>query len=123
MSEIIFKKKNSRHEILNYLYFGPNFVFGGTALRSFSYFFFPFFVVGQSHFSSAPPPTHTHTHTHTQREKHTHTHTHTHTHNKKASYGPGYMEVYPHLRLTHENVRKYVGIPICLTITSTYWFP
>ena len=32
----IFKKKNSKDEILNHLYFGPNFVFWGTALGCFS---------------------------------------------------------------------------------------
>ena len=36
----IFEKNNSKDEILNHLYFGPNFVFLGTVLRCFSQRFF-----------------------------------------------------------------------------------
>ena len=35
-----FQKKNSKYDILNHLYFGPNFVFLGTALGRFSQCFF-----------------------------------------------------------------------------------
>ena len=41
-TKIIFskkKKKNSKYEILNQLYFGPNFDFQGTALGHFSRIF------------------------------------------------------------------------------------
>ena len=65
-----FQKKNSKYDILNHLYFGPNFVLG-TALRRFSQcIFFLFFVIDQpwwpTFLPSPPlPPYH-----------------------KKASYGP-----------------------------------
>ena len=43
-----FQKRNYKYEIFNHLYFGPNFVFWGTALGRFSQcVFFKFFVVGQ----------------------------------------------------------------------------
>ena len=35
MPEIIFSKQNYKYEILNHLYFGPSFLFGGTAIRRF----------------------------------------------------------------------------------------
>ena len=35
-----FQKKNYKYDILNHLYFGPSFVFWGTALRRFSQCFF-----------------------------------------------------------------------------------
>ena len=49
MREIIFskndcfQKKTSKHDILNNIYFGPNFVIFGTALRCFSQCFFLIF--------------------------------------------------------------------------------
>ena len=55
-----FQKKTSKHEILNHLYFGPNFVILGTALRCFSQSFLGFFLplvnYGGRHFYSGPPP-------------------------------------------------------------------
>ena len=54
-----FQKKNCKYEILNHLYFGPSFVFWGTALGRFSQsFFFSFSSLvnyGDRHFHSAPP--------------------------------------------------------------------
>ena len=54
-----FQKKTSKHEILNHLYFGPNFVILGTALRWFSQcFFWGVFAMGQlwwSTFLLRPP--------------------------------------------------------------------
>ena len=38
-----FQKSNFKYEILNHLYFGPNFFFWGTALGHFSQCFFCFF--------------------------------------------------------------------------------
>ena len=38
-----FQKKNCKYEILNHLYFGPSFVFWGTALGRFSQWFFLIF--------------------------------------------------------------------------------
>ena len=64
------QKTNTKDEILNHSYFGPNFVFGGTALARFSQYFFFFFQFspstnhGGQHFYWAPHP-----------------------HHKKASYG------------------------------------
>ena len=54
------RKKNYKYEILNHLYFGPSFVFWGTALGRFTQcFFFNFSSLvshGDRHFHSAPPP-------------------------------------------------------------------
>ena len=56
-----FQKKNSKCEILNHFYFGPNFVFLETALGRFSQCFFKDFSSsanhGGRHFYSVPPPT------------------------------------------------------------------
>ena len=53
-----FQKKNSKYDILNHLYFGPNFVLG-TALRRFSQCIFFYFSSstnhGGRHFYPAPP--------------------------------------------------------------------
>ena len=62
-----FKKQNSKCEILNHLYCGSSFIFGGTALRCFSLHFFLIFcrrwtIVGdiftQPPSPPAPPPPH-----------------------------------------------------------------
>ena len=42
-SKTYFQKKNDKYEILNHLYFGPNFVFWGIALGRFSQCFFLIF--------------------------------------------------------------------------------
>ena len=46
-------KKNSRYEILNHLYFGPNFFFSGTALGLFSRCFSSSVNHGSQNFYSA----------------------------------------------------------------------
>ena len=55
-----FQKKNYKYDILNHLYFGPSFVFQGTALRRFSQCFFlncsSLVNHGDRHFHSFPPP-------------------------------------------------------------------
>ena len=60
MPKIMFQKKNSKHEILNHLYFGPKFKvqsFFGTSLGRFSQCFFFYFLLSASlggrHFYSA----------------------------------------------------------------------
>ena len=62
-----FQKKNCKYEILNHLYFGPSFVFWGTALGRFSQSFFflfrPWSTMVTDIFTQHP-------------------------HDKKASYGP-----------------------------------
>ena len=55
-----FKKQNSKCENLNHLYFGSSFIFGGTALRCFSLYFFLIFcrrltIVGDI-FTQPPSP-------------------------------------------------------------------
>ena len=58
---IIFSKKNSKYEIFNHLYFGPNFVFWWTALGRFIQFFFGISLSanhGGHYFYSALPPHH-----------------------------------------------------------------
>ena len=56
----IFKKKSYKYQILNHLYFGPSFVFRGTALGRFSQCFFFNFLPSVNHgfrrFYSTPPP-------------------------------------------------------------------
>ena len=56
----IFIKKNYEYEILNHLYFGPNFVFWRIALGRFSQCFFfnlsPSTNYGGQNFYSAHPP-------------------------------------------------------------------
>ena len=58
--EIIFSKKSYKYQILNHLYFGPSFVFRGTALGRFSQCFFFNFLPSVNHgfrrFYSTPPP-------------------------------------------------------------------
>ena len=72
--KIFFQKNNFKYEILNHLYFGPNFFFGETALGRFSQVFFFNFLTsvrhGDRHFYSAAPPPPL-------------------PHHKKAFYGPG----------------------------------
>ena len=67
MPENFFSKNNIRYEILNHLYFGPNFFFRRTALGGFSQcFFFSFLILARyvgRHFYAAR-------------------------HHQKASYGP-----------------------------------
>ena len=58
-----FKKQNSKCEILNHLYFGSSFIFGGTALRCFSLYFFKIFyrrltIVGDIFTQPPSPPSH-----------------------------------------------------------------
>ena len=70
--EIIFSKKKSyKYQILNHLYFGPSFVFRGTALGRFSQCFFLIFCRRSTMVSDVfiQPPHHHH-------------------HHKKASYSP-----------------------------------
>ena len=74
MLEILFSKNNCKYEILNHLYFGPNFVFWRTALGCFSQCFSLMFRCRLTMVTMGP---HTHTHTHT------HTHHHHHHHKKK----------------------------------------
>ena len=66
-------KKKYKYEILNHLYFGPGFVFWGTALERFSQCFFlifrPWSTMVTEIFTQPPPPPPPH--------------------HKKASYGPG----------------------------------
>ena len=67
----IFKKKGYKYQILNHLYFGPSFVFRGTALGRFSQCFFLIFCRRSTMVSDVfiQPPHHHH-------------------HHKKASYSP-----------------------------------
>ena len=57
-SKTYFQKKNYKYEILNHLYFGPNFVFWGIVLGRFSQCFFFNFSSSANHgarnFYSAP---------------------------------------------------------------------
>ena len=50
-----FQNNDFKYEILNHLYFGPNFIFGGTALGRFSQCFFLDFLTYLQ--GSPPPPT------------------------------------------------------------------
>ena len=43
MPKIIFSEKGFKYDILNHLYFGPDFNFGGTALGRFSQCFLKIF--------------------------------------------------------------------------------
>ena len=59
MHKIIFSKKKSKYEILNHLYFGPSFIFWGTALGRFSQCCFFHFLPLANHcgrYLYAPPP-------------------------------------------------------------------
>ena len=61
MPAIIFSKKNSKYEILNHLYFGPSFLFCGTALGRFSQCWIFHLSSLANHFGRylyAPPPNH-----------------------------------------------------------------
>ena len=96
-----FQKKNSKCEILNHFYFGPNFVFLETALGRFSQCFFKDFSSsanhGGRHFYSVPP------------------------HHKKASYGPvSAQKCYNFITLSVWIVYKHMclKIQLCLKI----WF-
>ena len=58
---IYIQEKNSKYEILNHLYFGPNFVFRRTASARFSQCFFSNFLSsvnhsGENFYSALPPP-------------------------------------------------------------------
>ena len=65
------QKKNSKYDILNHLYFDPNFYFG-DCFRAFLLVSFFIFVVDQPWSAPFPPP-----------------------HHKKVSYGPGSMVFCP----------------------------